>query len=352
MARKKKEDRKKKGELPSGSVRRRVYIGRDASGKRLYKSFTAADKDALDIAVGAWKAARAAGEEETEKDPPLSVGEAVRRYIDLKQGVLSPSTVKGYEADARNYITHDSIGLREVNELTTRDAQLWVSTLAEKLSPKTVKNVYGLFISSVRLFRPGWDPRVTMPQKRPPDLYCPSVKDVKALLAVVKDPELEISILLAALGPMRRSELMALEASDIQGNTITINKALVQNKNKDWEIKGTKTYASNRKIVMPEFVIKKLEGIDGRIIKCTPNALSDRFQRAIREADCPKFRFHDLRHFGASIMHILNVPTKYQQARGGWASPAVLQSVYQNVISDEEARQTEIINNYYASVFS
>lgn len=352
MEERKKKKKKKVCKLPSGNVRRRVYIGRDASGKRMYKSFTAESKDALDIAVGAWKAAGGVEAEQAEKDPALSVAEAVRRYIDLKSGVLSPATVKGYEADAKNYITHDSIGLRDVNELTTRDAQLWISTLSEKLSPKTVKNAYGLFISSVRLFRPGWDPKVTMPQRRPPELYCPSDADVKALLAAAKDPELEIAILLAAFGPMRRSEICALTSADIHGNTITINKALVQNKDKDWELKGTKTVSSNRSIEMPPFVIDRLKGIKGRIIKSTPSGLSDKFQRAIREADCPRFRFHDLRHYGASIMHAIGVPDKYIMARGGWASDGVMKRVYQNVIQEEQAKQTAVINDHFSSMMS
>lgn len=351
MGRKKKEKTKAKGRLPSGSIRKQVYLGKDASGKRRYKSFTAATGDDLDLMIAAWKVARAAGELEPENVPSkevLTVSEAVRRYIDLKEPVLSPTTVRGYKTDARNYISSDPIGLTDIEELTTKDVQLWISHLAEDVSPKTIRNAYGLLKSSVQMFRPDWFVRVTLPQKRPADLYCPSDADIKALLAVVDDRELEIAILLAAFGPMRRSEIMALESTDVQGSTISITKALVQNDDKEWVIKEPKTVTSRRKIDMPEFVIERMKGIKGRIIKCTPNALSDKYQRAIKEANCPNFRFHDLRHYGASIMHAMGIPDKYVMARGGWSSNGVMQRVYQNVIDKEQVKQTRKINSHFS----
>lgn len=343
--------RKRKGELPSGAIRKQVYIGKDPNGKRLYKSFTAPTRADLDAAVALWKAARAAGEDEEGNKPSkeiLTVSGAVERYITIKKEVLSPTTVRGYTTDAKNYIKSEPIGQMDVDALTTKDVQLWISGLAEDVSPKTVRNAYGLLKSSVQLFRPEWTVKVTMPQKKPADLYCPSDADVKALLAVVDDQELEIAILLAAFGPMRRSEICALESSDIKGNVVTINKALVQNSEKEWVLKEPKTVSSCRKIEMPPFVIERMKGIRGRIIKCTPNALSDKYQRAIKEAKCPDFRFHDLRHYGASIMHVLGVPDKYIMARGGWASDGVMKRVYQNVIETEEIRQTKKINAHFS----
>lgn len=342
--------RKKKGELPSGSIRTRVYLGKDASGKRKYKSITAATRADLDAAVALYKAGGGAEKEKTDSKPSLTVEGAVQHYIELKRPVLSPASVRGYTGIVKTYIKPEPIGQYDVQAISQQDVQLWISTLASSVSPKTVRNAYALLLSSVRMFRPDFQPQITLPQKKPAELYCPSDTDVKALLSVVKDSELEIAILLAAFGPMRRSEICALESSDITGDRISITKAMVQDEHKKWVIKEPKTVASRRCIQMPAFVIDKLRGINGRIIKSTPSALSDRFQRAILEANCPRFRFHDLRHYGASILLAIGVPDKYAMARGGWASTSCLKRVYQGIIDEEEVKQTEKILNHFSTL--
>jgi integrase len=73
-----------------------------------------------------------------------------------------------------------------------------------------------------------------------------------------------------------------------------------------------------------------------------PNMITMSFQRAIKRAGLPHFRFHDLRHYSASMMHALGIPDKYIQSRGGWASNSVLRSVYTNVIDMEQKRQNAV----------
>ena len=161
--------RKKKGELPSGSVRRLLYIGKDENGKRIYKSFTATTRADLDAAVALYKASRGVEKEEAESKPSLTVGGAVGRYIALKRSVLSPSTVRSYEGIDRTYITTDSLSKRPLDELTQQDVQLWVSNLSEDVSPKTVRNAYGLLLSSIKMFRPEFQAQVTLPQRKRPE---------------------------------------------------------------------------------------------------------------------------------------------------------------------------------------
>jgi len=86
-----------------------------------------------------------------------------------------------------------------------------------------------------------------------------------------------------------------------------------------------------------------MNGIQGRIIKATPAQITNRFGRAITFAKLPHFRFHDLRHYSASIMHAIGVPDQYILQRGGWASDYVMKSVYRNVIDMETAKQNKKI---------
>ena len=69
---------------------------------------------------------------------------------------------------------------------------------------------------------------------------------------------MEIAVYLAAFGTLRRSEVCALTVDDVHGNTISVNKAMVDKGGDEWIIKTTKTVSSTRKIEMPKFVIDRL----------------------------------------------------------------------------------------------
>lgn len=116
---------------------------------------------------------------------------------------------------------------------------------------------------------------------------------------------------MAAFGTFRRGEICALTDKDIHGNNIVVNKAYVRNERDEWVLKEPKTFSSNRTVKLPSFVIEKMKGIEGTITKAHPDALSERLRRAIQTSGLPKFRFHDLRHYSASILHAIGVPDQY-----------------------------------------
>lgn len=56
-------------------------------------------------------------------------------------------------------------------------------------------------------------------------------------------------------------------------------------------------------------------------------------------------RFHDLRHFNATIMLKHNIPVKVASKRLGHSTTAITQDIYQHVIDGIDDQATEIINN-------
>ncbi len=328
-------------ELPSGAWRVEVFLQRDASGKRIRKSFTAPTPEEAEYAALEWKLGKC-------KDSPedITVYNAVSRYIDTKRGVLSPSTTRIYEGTLKNYFS-GTFGSTKLDKLTSTITQIWISDLSRTLSPKTVRNAHALLTATLDMFAPDLRLKTTLPAKKKPDLYTPSDEDIKKLLAHIEGKELELAVLLAAFGPMRRGEICALTSDDIRGNVVNVNKSMVQGPDGLWHIKQPKTYGSYRKIEYPEFVIEKLKGINGRIINATPEHITSRFCRAIRFAKLPHFRFHDLRHYSASIMHAIGVPDQYIMQRGGWQSDNIMKSVYRNVINEESAKQNSKIIGHF-----
>ncbi|MEG1844557.1 MAG: site-specific integrase, partial [Clostridia bacterium] len=59
-----------------------------------------------------------------------------------------------------------------------------------------------------------------------------------------------------------------------------------------------------------------------------------------------KMRFHDLRHYNASVMQALGVPDKYAMERLGQATPNMLKTVYQHVMRDKRTEVSDTLNEY------
>ena len=161
---------------------------------------------------------------------------------------------------------------------------------------------------------------------------------------------MELPVLLAAFGPMRRGEICALRYEDICENTIHVHSALALDENNQWVIKPPKTFSSDRYIEFPDFIIEKIGKGTGRIVKMTPNALSSRFSHILKNAGLPHFRFHDLRHYCASIQHALGIPDAYIMQRGGWSSDATLKNVYRHAMDDRAQEMNTIANTHFESL--
>ena len=341
-----KSPKKKKNSLPSGNYRLQVFDYTDVDGKRHYKSFTAPTKKEAEYMAAQWRANR---EENTETAGNITIQKALCRYVDMKHAVLSPATTRGYKKLIRNYFS-DEFGAIKLYEVKNADIQIWVSSLAARLSPKTVRNAYGLLTPALKLFRPDFHLSVTLPAKIKPDLYCPNDEDIKRLLEHIEGTELEVAVLLAAFGPLRRGEIGALKGSDIQGNKVNVRSNMVKGPDEEWVIKTPKTYEGSRTLEFPSFVIDRVKRRDEQIVNMNPDQITHKFGKVLKEVDVPHFRFHDLRHYAASIMHAIGVPDQYILHRGGWASDNIMKTVYRNVIDLETARQTQKINTHFENM--
>lgn len=204
------------------------------------------------------------------------------------------------------------------------------------------------------MFMPKEDFSVTLPQKRKIKRYIPTERDVKHLLRHTKNHEMLKAIALAFCMGDRRSEVCALRYKhlDKARGMITVESALVCGPDNTWHEKNTKTEASERITSVPQVVFDILG--DGepeeRVVKLTPVAITDAFPRLLEAAGLPHFRFHDLRHFNASIMLALDIPDLYAQRRGGWKTNHTLKTVYQHLLDPKEAEVNEKCDAYFGSI--
>ena len=89
-------------------------------------------------------------------------------------------------------------------------------------------------------------------------------------------------------------------------------------------------------------LVKTIHHDKDTVVVMSPDILYRHFRKALRNAGLPSFRFHDLRHYAASQMHVDGVPDRYIEAIGGWKpGSSVLKRVYENVIDEERAKIEE-----------
>lgn len=312
---------------PSGMYKVRVYSHRSPDGKKHYRAFTAPTKQEAEQ-----MAAKFSGSADRAERCDLTVLEAISRYIMAKEQVLSPSTVRGYRQMARIYF--DLIGTRKITRLSTHEVQTWVSDLSTKVSPKTVSNVYGLFTAVVCFYAPDTTFRgIKLPQKRRRRVSAPSEEQVQALYNAAS-PNLKKAIALEAFTSMRRSEVCALTYGDIKDGIAHVHRDIVRGEH-GWVIKQIpKTSESDRYTRIPKQIIDLIGAgdPDDRIVPVTPDTITELFGR-LRDKLGLQIRYHDLRHFYASIAAVIGVPSRYVESFGGWRpGSTVLRSTYENTI--------------------
>lgn len=332
--------------LKSGSWRCLVYDYTDADGKRHYESFTAGTKKEAEFLAAEFLNNKDKTDR-PKKEKDYTVIKALEEYCEIKNNVLSPATIRGYKGMINIYF--DEIKSLKLSELTNAKIQKWINNLSKDKSPKTISNVYGLLSSAISMFCPDAVYHVKLPQKVIYSSYVPSDCDIKALIDYfsASNKDMLISVYMAAFGTMRRSEICALTAGDVSGNVIHVSKAIVKNSTGEFvEKKTPKTSSSNRYVEMPDFVIDILPK-SGKLVNINPNQITSQFSRTIKKIGIPSFRFHDLRHYAASIMHAIGIPDVYIMQRGGWSSDSTLKRIYRGSIEDYQRQYTKDILTHY-----
>lgn len=331
-------------QLPSGSWRIRIY---DNDLKKQI-SFTSdlpskAGKAEAELMAREYQLGR-----KKKKEQGKTVGECIDEYIDLKVNILSPSTIDGYKRAKKNNLAE----LCDVflKDLTETDIQMHMNRLAASKSPKTVRNAHGLLVSVLNVFAPDMRIRTTLPKPQKKIKQLPEVRDV---LRAVINSDIELPCLLALWCSLRMSEIRGIKKTDINGDTLIIQRAIVTVDGEHIEKESTKTVESTRIVRLPErlqSLIKALPEEQTYITTLSGQAIYKRFVKLLEANNIRHMTFHDLRHMDASIMLMLNIPEKYAMERGGWSSPHIMKSVYQHTFTDERKAVEQKIDNYFESL--
>lgn len=330
--------------LPSGSWRIRVYIGDNK-----YQSITAPTKREAEYLAAQLNYAK--------KEKPLSIsfGEAVDRYINSKTNVLKPSTINGYRILQRNYVGDLETVL--LGSITTEKLQAQINKVARDHSPKTVNNTKGLFTATLAMFLPDKTFRISTPAKIKKPKYVPTDEEVAKLIAVAQGTDMELPIMLAAFGSLRRAEIAGLMEDCVHKDYISVRRVYDKGPDNVWKLMDSpKTSAGYRDIRLPKEIMDKLHAYMAEhphhkygIFGMNPDMIYKRLQNLIKKAGITQFGVHALRHYFATYMHEVT-PDKYIARIGGWDDVNTLQRIYEHTTHERMTLAEEQMSGKYEKI--
>lgn len=338
-------------QLPSGAWRVQMF---NKGGTPRYISFTADTEDEATYQALEWRRSR-----ERKAQVGLTVGEAIDQYIDLKDGVLSPTTIANYRGIRRNNLMKlmdvpiKKLTQSMVQQAINEEAKMISPRTHKRHTPKTISNVHGLLSASIHMVDPDFVLRTTLPAKQKNIVELSPAKDV---IDAVRGTNVELPVLLAVWLSLSMSEIRGIQVSAIRNGFLTIKESVVQVDGKAISKKTTKAYERTRMHAIPSYIMKLIEQSPawkegkGYLELRSGKAVTNRFQRVIKNAGLPHMRFHDLRHLNASVMVALGVPDLYAMERGGWKTKSTLNRVYQHTLSAERQAVDQKIDQYFESL--
>lgn len=280
----------------------------------------------------------------------MTVGDAIDRYIESKDAVLSPSTVAGYKRIRKNAL--QELMPIKLPVLTQEAVQRAVNKMAKKKSPKSVANAHGLLSAALEMYYPDFRLRTTLPQKKKHETHIPEAEEIGRILREAKGKKVELPILLAVWLGLRASEIRGITWEEIDGDRLHIKQAIVQGEDGP-AVKGTKTYSGDRVLRIPPYIqelISRQLKTDEYIVHMSGQAIYSAFCRVCESAGVRHYRFHDLRHANASVMLALGIPDKYAMQRMGHATNNMLKTVYQHTMKSKREEVDDTIDNYFEEI--
>lgn len=277
----------------------------------------------------------------------LTLGEAMDRYIESKDAVLSPSTVAGYKRIRSS--SFQGIMRKSISALTQEDVQREVNKMSRDKSPKSIANAHGLLSATLGVYRPQFVLRTTLPQKQKHESEIPSDEDIANILLAARGTTVELPILLAMWLGLRVSEIRGITWDAIKGDVLHVKQAIVDGETGS-VVKGTKTYSGDRKLKLPAYILSLIDAqprTGEYVVPLTRRAIYSRFSKLCKDNGIPHYRFHDLRHANASVMLALGVPDKYAMERMGHATNNMLKTVYQHTMKSKQEEVAEVVDSYF-----
>ena len=332
--------------LPSGNWRVQASI--KVNGETFKRSFTEATAKKAEKKAEEWQESlKMIGSDYSQ----MTVKEAIEFYIATNERKLSPPTVNEYIRISKNDM-QDIIN-KPLYALTCPIIDNSINKALETLSPKTIKNRYGLLKRILTVYHPTFVWSVTFPESAPVKKREFSNEYIKSILNAAKGEDFELEIYLGILS-LRESEICGLkwDVVDWEKKTVDICRSKLMNKNKEYEIVDhNKTNLSTRTVYLPDYVYNLLKeryknSKSEFITEVLPNRFWQKFNTILKKENIASLKFHGLRHIYSSLSSALKIDAEIRMLNGGWASEKIMDGSYRHPITEEQINANLKINNY------
>lgn len=256
------------------------------------------------------------------------------------------------------------IGHLQIKKIKPMQLQEFYNKKLDTISPKTVAKLHTFLNRALKdalrnqLIKYNPCEGIDKPKGKK---YTPTIYDegqFNELMSIVRGTFDEVCILLAGVCGLRRGEIFGLRLRDIdfKESKISIVETMVRF-NGEWIIKPPKNETSQRKIKVPDFVIyaisdylTSLKVVPQRICaEYKPGSYSHHFKQLLEDNRLTHIRFHDLRHFNATLMLKYGVPDKIASGRLGHSQVQTTREIYQHVTSDMDTQAANIIEGVFTT---
>lgn len=284
-----------------------------------------------------------------------TLDDIMKKFIDSRRKVLSPSTLNGYECIRKN---------RFQNYLKKKPSEIknWQnlidSEIEDGVKAKTVKNSWALLASA--LAYEGEDvPKVTLPKIMPAVRPWLDADQVKIFVKAVHGHPVEIPALLA-LHSLRRSEILGLtwENIDLKQKTIRIvETAVIGEGNKLVQKKSTKSRKGSRTVPI---MIPELESAlaavpedkrKGQLYDKTPTLIWEQVNLICKRNGLPEVGVHGLRHSFCSLAHHVGMSEAETMLLGGWEDVGTMRKIYQHISDADRLKAENKLTSFFQNAY-
>lgn len=274
------------------------------------------------------------------------LGQAIDGFIEERSNVLSPSTVRGYQAIR-------STRFQSVMNKPIRSIRSWQRVINDEsrlCSPKTLRNAWGLVRAVLREY--GEDPgTVRLPMYLPKERAYLSPEQIRVFIQVIHSQPYELAYLLCLHG-LRCSEMIALEKKDVT-DAIHVNKSRVKGADHRYITKETtKSRASARTV--PVFLPRVKELVrdrpDGVLVKSKPETLNKNLAKLCIRNGLPVISLHELRHSFASLCYHVGISEQMCMDFGGWSDIATMRKIYTHIADEDRKKAVSDLTSFFVTL--
>lgn len=272
----------------------------------------------------------------------LTLADALEQAAERTYNVLAPNTIANLYATMRRI---DPFGKTLLSQIDNSFGQSLVNQLACRYKVSTIRHTIGV----VNIALEPYDIRLKVKYPKETTLkevYIPSDEEFHILQDAIKGTKFELPVLLGGYCGLRKGEVFALTYDDFKGATVVVSKTISRTLYDGYISKPPKTIASNRTIPLPGFIDQLVTDRKSKgqpLFSITYEGFNEAWGRFLKNNGFKHLKFHSLRHYYASSLLKLGIPSRYAIELTGHSSVTTLEKVYQHTMADHSAKMEALL---------